>query len=385
MSARYEIWLCNPDGTRIADLMGETLLERTLSFTATRIANDIGTLTIEVPETFDRALLRRDLIIQVWRAGDAASLSLFRPYFLRRWTFQTRRGETSLELHGRCPNDLLRRRVVTSAPGTLVSTKGGLYGGIPADDIMKEIVSEALIDATGGYGWPVPVYGTRVWPLFSVEANAGAGPVLTNPVDVSYEYVLQTRERGALFQVINEALRSAVNLYFDVVPLVITGDQMTYIFRVRLDQPGQDITGEGVLFSQDRGNLTDCELSYDYTAEENYIYGVKEAGPYDTKVNQRYTAADHDASIWNRCEGTVDRDTKSTGNYLRSKRGKVNFTASITDTQGMRFGVDWHWGDKVRVRYQNFQIDAVIKAVTLQVDRNGKEKIGARLEYQGNA
>ena len=93
MSARYEIWPCNADGTRIADKDGEVLLIRAESFTATRIANDIGTLTLVVPETFDRTLLRRDLQIQVWRAGDDASLSLFRPYFLRRWTFSTKRGE----------------------------------------------------------------------------------------------------------------------------------------------------------------------------------------------------------------------------------------------------------------------------------------------------
>jgi len=383
--ARHELWLCNDYGTRIADLWGHTMLDRVQSFTATRVANDIGTFTANVPATFDPTLLRRDMIVQVMRSPDGGAMELFRHYFLRRWIYETKRGKLGLELHGVCCNDLLRRRVITSAPGTMVSTKGGVAGiGETADDIMKAIVSECLIDATGGYGWPVPLYGTRDWPLFSVEADAGAGPFI-DPIDVSYEYLLQPNQRGALYQVIDEARQEGVDLYFDVVPLVLTGNQLSFVFRVRLGQPGQDITTSGVLFSQDRGNLTDCSLSYDYTAEENYIYGVKEQGPYDTKVTQRWSVPGVAASIWNRIEGTVDKTSRSTGNYLRDKRGRLRFTGRITDTPGMRYGVDWSWGDRVRVRYLQFQFNAVIKAVTLSVDRNGQEQIGTRLEYETNA
>ena len=108
MASTYELWLCNDNGTRIADRWGHLMMERAINFTATRVANDIGTFTAQVPSTFDQSLLRRDLIIQVWRAAEGASLELFRIYFLRRWTFETRGGYTSIELHGADTNDLMR-------------------------------------------------------------------------------------------------------------------------------------------------------------------------------------------------------------------------------------------------------------------------------------
>ena len=311
---RHEIWLCNDRGTRIADLWGHTMLERATEVTATRIANDVGTLTLGMPATFDPLFLRRDMIIQVWRAPEGIGPTLFRSYFLRGWGYETKRGETSLELYGRCPNDLMRRRIVAGAPSTPRALKGSVNGDT-ADDIMKEIVAEAQLDAPDS-GWPGPNYGTRVFPNFSVEADTGKGPLI-DEIDISYEYLLQSGNRGALAQVVEEAAEERTEVYWDVVPLVITGEQMTFIFRTRVGQPGQDLTSYGVLFSQEKGNLTDCSLVYDYGTEENYIYGVKEDGPYNTKVQQKYSRVSHDASIWNRCEGATDINVTGRGRYLR--------------------------------------------------------------------
>jgi hypothetical protein len=92
-----------------------------------------------------------------------------------------------------------------------------------------------------------------------------------------------------------------------------------------------------------------------------------------------------DASIWNRCEGSIDVKSKNNLAFLREKRGKIKFVGKVIDTSGMRFGVDWHFGDRIRARYQGFQFDTIVRAVTLQVDRNGKESVSARLEYQADA
>lgn len=381
MAARYEIWLCNDRGTRIADVWGHTMLDRVQTFTATRIANDIGTFTAIVPASFDQALLRRDIIIQLWRASEGAALDLFRCYFLRRWTLETKRGQTSLELHGRCTNDLLRRRVVTAAP----SSRPALFGSTEyTDDAMKEIVRNSQGDG-GGIYWPAPHYGTRTWANFSVEGDTTAGPQLGTEIDASYEYLLRDGGNGVLQKCAEQSAIEGDEVFFDVVPLLLTGRQMTFIFRTRVGQPGQDITNYGVLFSQDRGNLPEAKLSYDYTKEENYIWAVIERGPYDTSVHQDYDAIAHDASAWNRCEGTTDRNVTRGGPYLREKRGKINFVGKLIDTAGMSFGVDWNFGDKVRVRYQNFQFDAIIRAVTVQVDKRGKETVSAKLEYQQSA
>lgn len=381
MASRYELWLCNDAGTRIADRYGHTMLERVQSFTATRIANDIGTFTAIVPSTFDQTLLKRDQIIQVWRAAQGASLKLFQLYFLRRWTLETKKGKTSIELHGLDPNDLLRRRIVRAPPN---SQQALYYNNKPCDDAMKLVITRAQSD-TSFLGAPAPNYGTRAYPYLTVEGNASAAPTLGERYDASYEYILQPNQRGVLSDMAEIAAEQGTPLFFDVVPRIVTGSGIEFIFRTRIGQPGQDLTHGSALFSQERGNLSDCSLTYDYTEEENYIYAVKEDGKYATSVHQDYDAVAHDASIWNRCEGTVDRNIMWGAPYLRSKRGRVNFTGNIKDVAGMRLGVHWNFGDKVPARYGHFQFDTIVKAVTLGIDKRGKETIKARLEYTGDA
>lgn len=381
MAARYELWLCNDQGTRVADRWGNTLLDRVQNLTATRIANDIGRLTMMVPPNFDQAQLRRDMIIQVWRAAEGASLELFRPYFLRGWELETKRGKTTLELQGRCPNDLLRRRVVRAAPS---SPDARFERTEHTDDVMKYIVARSQTSGGGAY-WPAPTYGTRAWANFSVEADTSTGPELGDRMDFSYEYLLQSGGRGALQELAEASATEGDEVFFDVVPLLLAGKEMTFIFRTRVGQPGQDITGYGVLFSQDRGNLPEAKLTYDYTKEENMVWAINEKGPGDVRVTQSNNRVDMDASIWNRCEGSIDVKSKNNLAFLREKRGKINFVGKVIDTSGMRFGVDWHFGDRIRARYQGFQFDTIVRAVTLQVDRNGKESVSARLEYQADA
>lgn len=373
MAAKYEIWLCNDQGARIADIWGHTMLERMQTFTATRIANAVGGFTAMVPIGFDQTLLRRDMLIQVWRDS-----KLFRPYFLRGWEFKTRRDHTTLELNGLGVNDLLRRRVINRI-GTYKEGGKGAYAST-SDDILRSLVRHSQ---TGG--WRPPISGrSRAWANFSVEGDAAAGPKIDNVGDLPFDYLVNEGGNGALQRIADMAALEGTPIYFDVVPLVVTGKKMTLIFRVRKDQPGQDLTGHSVLFSQGRGNLKDATLIYDYSKEENAIYGIDDLS-LGAHVDQEISEADHDASIWNRCEGVTERVVMGTGSYLQEHQGVVDFSGEVIDTKGMQYGKQWNFGDRVPVRYRHFQFDAFVKSVTFQVDRKGKEKISARLEYQGDA
>ncbi|HUW08539.1 MAG TPA: hypothetical protein VM537_02375 [Anaerolineae bacterium] len=383
--ASHEVWFCDQYGSRISDMWGNTGMGRLSSFTATRVTHGIGTFTGNVPASFDPGLLRRDLVIQVMRTPDGGENGLFRSYFLRRWEYSVQGGADTLELHGVCPNDLLRRRVVAAPPGvpeSLISRVAGNTIG----DAMKNIVSAATSAPILPVWYPVD-YGSRTFSQFSVEGSTGDGPlpVKNEDIDVSYEKLFTPDGGGALGQLAAAAASLGTDIYYDVVPLVMTGSEMTYVFRTRLDQPGIDRTGRGVLFSQERGNLLNPTLTYDYSEEENYVYGVIEKGPYDTKIYQRYTKEALDASSWNRCEGVTDQKGISAGPYLRSKRPRVSFTGTITDSSGVQLGVDWDWGDRIVARYLKLQFNAIVKAVTITVAEDGSETIGSRLEYEENA
>ena len=65
MTASYSIYLCDPGGTRIADA------GNFISLQYSRVVNDVSTLTLELPSTFNTQLIRiPDGRIEVWRRID---------------------------------------------------------------------------------------------------------------------------------------------------------------------------------------------------------------------------------------------------------------------------------------------------------------------------
>ena len=61
-NSRWEIWLDDPRGNRLA------LLNGARSFSFTRVANSIGDFSISMPADFDHSLARVDSLIEFWRA-----------------------------------------------------------------------------------------------------------------------------------------------------------------------------------------------------------------------------------------------------------------------------------------------------------------------------
>ena len=134
------------------------------------IENSIGTFSMSLPPSFDASLLAPDRMVQVWRAPEGGRLSLWRVYFIRKWRFLTQGSRQVLLVWGRDSNDLLRRRIAAAFVDEAESAKTDF-----ADDMMKEIVTEALADGVD----PTPDAGTRAWPDLSVQADLGNGPTLT--------------------------------------------------------------------------------------------------------------------------------------------------------------------------------------------------------------
>jgi hypothetical protein len=377
--ARYELWLTDDTGLRITDRRGRSYLKSFLNLTASRAVNAIGRFTLEVPAGFDDNLLKPDRMIQVWRAPTGGRLGLWRVYFLRRWIFETRGGEESVILSGPDTNDLLRRRIVAAYAASAQADKTDL-----ADDMMKEIVTEAIADGVA----PTPDAGSRVWSDLSIAGDLGDGPTITK--GFSFDPLLTASGQGVLPALAKAARVAGTEVFFDIVPNVVSGSSITFQFRTYTGQPGQDVTGQGVLFDQQRGNMRNPRLEYDYTEEENYIYAAGQ-GVTDTRnVQQVYDSARDLASQWNRCEGHADARNQTADNGVREAgraaledgRPRIRFQAEPVDTTGTRFGRDWDFGYKVRSRYRNVEFDTIIRAVTISVDGNGTEDVRARLEHE---
>jgi len=368
MAGTYELHLTNDFGVRL----GEGALDDILWFSATRSDHAIGSFSAALPTTFDISLLKPDHMIQVWRAPRGGRLALWRPFFIRKWRLETRGARDSILVFGRGPKDLLRRRIVAAYSGVAQSAKIDF-----ADDMMKEIMTEAVADGVA----PVPAAGTRVWNNFSIAANTGSGPTLTKA------FAWQRLHR--LMPEIQRAAREAgVEVFFDIVPDVITTNSISFQFRTSISQPpGGSV--RNTVFAQESGNMTNPFLEFDYTEEENYIYAGGQGQGALRNIQQVSDIVRFNASQWNRNEAfavamqqTVNNGVRETGRArLESGRPRRRFGATPIDTAGTRFGRDWDYGDVVTARYRGSEFQTVIRAVTLSVE-NEKETISARLEFE---
>lgn len=381
--AYYELWLTDDTGLRIADSRGRSPLQPFLHLTAARAVNNIGEFTLAMPATFDDSLLAPDRMVQVWRAPTGGRLGLWRVYLLRRWILDGQGDQEHVLLSGPDTNDLLRRRVVAAYNLSSQAQKTDL-----ADDMMKEFVTEALSDAAS----PTPDAGTRAWSNLSVQADLGNGPTVT--IDgTAFHHLLLPSGWGVLSWVARAARVAGTEVFFDIVPDVVTGSSITFQFQTFTGQPGQDVT-DRVVFDKGRGNLRDPRLEYDYREEENYIYTGGQNIGILREIEQVYDSDRYSVSQWNRCEGFADARGQ-TGNGVREVgrtalaegEPKIRFSGIPIDTAGTRFGRDWDLGYRVRARYRNREFDTIVRAVTLSVEPGGKEgevkeDIRARLEYE---
>jgi len=369
----YEIWLTSDTGSRLAHLTTITTL------TASRVVNGVGWFALKLPLSFDINMIGVDRMVQIWRQPRGGVMSLWRPYFLRKWVFSTEGSREVVTLEGPCINDVLRRRIVAAYSGTAQASKTDF-----ADDMMKEVVTQSIADGVA----PLPAAGTRVWSNLSIQADASAGPTITKTFP--FDTLLTSSGNGVLAVLAQAAREAGTEVFFSIEPNVVTGSSLTLQFQTKVNQPGQDVTSF-VVFDQARGNMREPSLEYDYSEEENYIYAAGQGEGAARNIQQVSDSTRYSASIWNRCEGfadarnqTADNGVIAAGNSaLEQERPRIRFTAIPVDTAGTRFGIDWNFGDKVRSRYKNVEFDTIIRAVTISLDGNRRETIQARLDFEG--
>jgi hypothetical protein len=372
MAGTYELWLTDSSGVRISQL------STALGFQASRLANKVGWLNLRLPQSFDISIIQPDFMVQVWRAPEGGRLGLWRPYFIRKFNFDFQGSQENITISGPDCNDLLRRRIVAAYSGSAQATKTDF-----ADDMMKEIVTEAIADGVA----PTPTAGTRVWANLSVQAQLGLGPTLSK--SFPFDKLMNNSGQGTLPAIAQAARIAGNEVFFDIVPSVVTGSSITFQFQTFINQPGQDVSSQ-VVFDQQRGNMKNPKLEYDYTEEENYIYAGGQGEGASRNVVQVYDAARYGVSIWGRSEGFADARNETTTNgitaagnaQLDAGRVKINFSADPVDTIGTRFGRDWDYGYKVTARYRNIQFVSIIRSVILNVNQDGGETIQARLEFE---
>ena len=363
----YEIWWTDDEGSRLA------LVDRIFEGEFLRVCNDVGQFSMRVPTNlFNMNTLKRDQMIQVWRKPRGGSLSLFRVYFIRNWTFRRQGASLVCTISGPDSMDLLRRRLVVNYAGTAEATKTDY-----PDDMMKEIVDEQMVNDASD---PAPTAGSRDYANLSIQAEASA--VTSTTRSFPWQNVF------SVLQDLADASRAAgEEIFFDVVPIV-SSNSISFQFQTKTGQPGADLT-DLVVFDEARGNLTDARLTYESGDEVNYVYSGGLGQEDNRNIQQVYDAARYNVSIWNRREGwayaaleRTDAGVQDVGNTaLKEGEPLLQFSALPIDVEGTRFGIHWNFGDKVTARFLGIDYQTIVRKILLRLNDDGQEVIESRMEY----
>ena len=100
----WSVYLTDKNGVRLTDLNDN------FGFEFTRIANSVGSFSIDLPPTFDDTLLSKDSRIEIYRNFEGKSKLVFCG-LVNEWEL-TGTVDAKTVVGGRCINHLLKRRIL---------------------------------------------------------------------------------------------------------------------------------------------------------------------------------------------------------------------------------------------------------------------------------
>jgi hypothetical protein len=360
----YDIILNDQFGTYL------TRLNNINNLDMIRTENQVGTLTLMVP--MERKLihmLRRDCQIDVMRsAGGREALLGDTHFLLRKWKFDNYLA--TLELKDGL--DLLDRRVVAYDEDILANPQS-YTDADQVDDAMKQVLCE-------NYGACATNSDRNLMSYISIQPKTTLGPIISKQFS-------GRRVLAVLQEMSKDALEIANGDYmgFDMV----ANGPGKFEFRTYNKMRGVDHSSPSgnppIVFSTQRGNLSNATLTYDYTAERNYIYARgKEVG------GVRINGLAHDdkriaLSPYNRIEDwiSIQADTVVTADeeanaILGEGRPRVLFEGEAMQIPNCMFGVHYGFGDLVSGEAHGVTLTCRIKSFRVSVGPTG-ETIGVSL------
>jgi hypothetical protein len=357
--ATFEVWLCNAKGNPIG------LIENAVEFTYTHATHAAGFFSLALPGTFPRQQLNVTRRVLFFRKPPGGSPALDFVGFVRRPGTNTgSEGAKTRTLSGYGPNWLVSGRVVLAAAGSPEAAKTG-----SADDLMKEIATEQM-------GASAPAARQYPSAYFAVQPSSGSGPILTKAF--AYQNALDVARE------LSEAARQAgIETFFHVLPLGVN----QFLFVTSIAQLGRDLRRSGLVFGIEQGNLKNAHLDEDWSDEANVGYGLGKGEGALRDVQTAEEPVRSGLTWYGRREVARDARTQDSAGALAAAQAAIvaarpvaAFGGDILSTAGALYGVDWRFGDRVDVTYDGRTFAALVRAVTVTVNQNGAETVGARLE-----
>ena len=368
-TSTYQFWLCDDAGRRFY------LFPKYMFFSYTRTVRGYGYIEFGVPfDEYQKAvsnIFQVDWRLEVWRSPNVGVPARRESSFLlRKYNVYTRQdGLRVIVFYGRSPLDILRRQFVdVSADVTITGT---------IDNVMKQLVTNYLVNASVGYG-TVPL------GEFTVESNTSEGPTITETY-----YLDNLLDALKDLQSMSETknLESSANkkIYFDVVEndsLVING--FGYTFRTWSTLRGGDRT-IGIPFSIENGNIKDPSYFEDHNDQftfahvrnkDNSAYNAESSVP-DKTLSRWNVARIAESSSEQSLNANSAKSYKILGDHAAAKKLSVTFLntpGSATQPRSL-YGLEWDLGDLLPVLYAGKTFNAEVMVVYVSMNENGEETI----------
>lgn len=327
-----------------------------------RTVNMISWLTLELPPDVDASLFMVDGRLLVYRNGLFEMETI---WLIRRFGITlSDQGEQVYKVQAVSCNERLVRRIVAYDTASAEADKTG-----EADDMMKDIVYENL-----GAG----AVAKRQCPFLTIQANLTLAPSISKSfARMNVLTVLQ--------EIADLSATLGTPLYFDIVPTI----SPLWEFRTYIGQRGVNRSSGSIiplLLAPQMGTLINGQVTDDYADEVNDVYSAGDGTEATRVVEEVDDPARVALSPINRREGLRDcRNSVSVADLqdearagLYEGRARRIFTGEISQSQAVRYGIDWFWGDMAAAQFMGMTFDCLISTVQVDVGKGG-EKISARL------
>jgi len=353
-SARYQVDWLTDYGNRKYVIQSFHKLEYA------RSENQIGTMILTLPlARWKYEDFKVGDILEIWREK-ASSLELQNDtaYFVQDWRFYTdSSGKDFAQIVAYDANWLLDTAIVANYAGSDEADKTDY-----ADDMMKEVVTEQLGTAGDRY-------------------KLGVAPDLSQAPSMSKAFA--RRNVLKVCQEIAEAsTTNGTYLAFDVVRTQLGVFEFQTFINQRGINHGRD-SGDMRLVGRDYGNLFEASYATLHNDERNYVYVGGQGEGAERLVVERSDSARIASSKWNRREYFKDaRDLELQESLeaegdaeLAEKKPKQIMTGKLVDIPGMRYGIEYGFGDILTVQALGFQVDSHVSSVSMSFSQDKGEDL----------
>lgn len=330
---------------RLSDPLGNHLIEianyASYSYALNCAPGNVGVLELELPRSFNTALLRRDGRIGAWRAinGRAPYLDGGAIYLIETLRFKA----TSTFVRAYHATGLLDRRIIAYAAGSSYAQKAAA----PADNLIKTFWTEnagASISSADRDGVETQA---DISAYVTVQANLSAG--------ASVAKAAARRKLLAVAQELCEASTTAgTYLTFEIIaPTESTLELRTYTTQRGVDRRAS--TASPVILREQAGVLENAALEIDWHEETTFAIAGGQGEGTARLIATALDTGRMGASPFGRIETFADMSNVADATSLqddadaavRYGRPVITFTGDLIETPALTRGIQFDLGDMV--------------------------------------